>query len=223
VNLLLSLLTVPLLYGAVVLTLQIYSPVPPLLSEAEGRVFLFLGVPLHIGGSFIGLKYLANPNFPCKVSTVQPPTRSPKRWFQHPLAIILLSGYLPIYLIQWTIFALLNNLTEYRPFCIYGFGLAAFLQQLGMSACCGLLVTYHLLTLEDHRWPWVSFLSAGSSAGYMLLLVANRFRMSGWLPWSIYMGYLGLAGFGCFLVFGSIGHFAADYFLRYVYAHLKRI
>jgi len=227
VNMLISLLTVPLLVGAVVVTLQIYSPVPPLLSEAEGRVFLFLGVPLHIGGSLCGRKYLANPNFPCKVSTVQPLNRFDKRWYQHSLVIILLSGYLPLKFEQWFIDALLNNLTEYMYFCMYGFGLAVFLLLLCTSACSGILVTYYLITLEDHRWPWVSFLSAGSPTLYLLLYVANSYSsksmMNGWLPWSIYFGYIGLGCFGLFLLFGSMGHFAANCFLRYIYTNLKRL
>ena len=227
VNLLISLFTVPLLFGSVVLILQAYSPVPPLLSEAEGRVFLFLGVPLHLGGSCVGRKYLANPNYPCKVSTLQPPTRPPKRWFQYPLVIILLSFYPPILATLWSITALLDNIMEYQLFCMYGFGLAVFLLLLSISACSGVLVTYYLLTLEDHRWPWVSFLSAGSPAGYLLFYATDLFsiksKMSGWLPWSIYFGYIGLGCLGLFLLLGSMGHFAANCFLRYVYTNLKRL
>jgi len=227
VNMLISLLTVPLLVGAVVLTLQTYSPIPPLLSEVEGKIFLFLGVPLHIGGNFIGRKYLSNPNYPCKVSTMQPPSRFHKRWFQHHLVIILLSGYPHIKVQQWFIDALLYNVVQYRHFCIYGFGLAVFLLILCTCACSGILVTYYLITLEDHRWPWVSFLSAGSPAFYLLLYVADFYSsksmMSGWLPWSIYFGYVGLGCIGLFLLFGSMGHFAANCFLRYVYTNLKRL
>jgi len=226
VNLLISLFTVPLLVGAVVLTLQAYSPVPPLLSETEGRVFLFLGVPLHIGGNFIGWKYLADPGFPCKVSTMQPPTRSPKRWYQHSLVIVVLSGYLPTFAMIWSIDALLSNVTEYRAFCSYGFGLGVILLLLCASACTGILVTHYLITLKDHRWPWVSFLSAGSPVVYILLVATDFYSkstMNGWLPWSIYFGYIGLGCFDLFLLFGSMGHFAANCFMRYVYTNIKRL
>ena len=219
-TLFLSLLSIPLLVTAMVLTIQ------PLLGESEAQVFLLLGVPLHLVGATLGRKYSTPFSRPCK-SSPQQCIRYQKRWFQHSLILIVLTGFVPFLIIQVTANDLLNNVLEYRYFCMYGFSLAYFLSLIGTCAGLAVLVTYYLITIEDHRWPWVSFLSAGSFSGYLFWLYADLYaskpRISGWIPYFTYFGYIGFACFGLFLLLGASGHFAAQCFMQYVYTHLKRL
>lgn len=217
-----SALGVPLL---VVLNLQEFSPV--WLSTVEGRFLLFVGAPLHVVGTFLGRKYLANPQYPCKISTAQPPTRYQKCWYQQPFALILIAGILPYVATRLLVYTLSSNLWEVKLYCIYGFGLAAFLLLLISTAGTAVAVTYKLVTLEDYRWPWVSFLSAGSTAGYLFLAALyfywKNFPTREGMRWDFYFGCMGIGCFGLFLIFGAVGHFAASLFLRYVYTYLKRL
>ena len=226
-TLLISLLGVPLLVGGVVLGLHAFSPALPWLSPVEGRVFLSLGVPLHVGGAVIGRKCLADPKYPCKVNTWQPLLRYQKRWYQEPSVLILLAG-LPLFgITHMAVESLFWNVWEYKLYCVYGFGLIVFVMLVLISGGTAIIITYYLLTVEDYRWPWVSFLGAGSSVGYMFVFIMNclesRTQWSGGLEESVRFGYIGLACLCFFLVFGAVGHLAASLFLRHVYTYLKRV
>ena len=108
---LMSLLCVPLLVGSVVFTSHMYSPAFPCLGWAEGQVFLFIGVPLHVAGAVLGRKYLADPKYPCKISLVQPRRRYKKKWlWEHPLAITFLYHLLLTTFLQITIMELFSNI-----------------------------------------------------------------------------------------------------------------
>ena len=64
-------------------------------------------------------------------------------------------------------------------------------------------------------------------AGYLFLhevcIYSSRVQLSGWLPWSLFFGYMGLIFVCLFLLFGTVGHLAVYVFLRHVYAHIKRL
>ena len=186
-----------------------------------------MAIPLHVGGTILGRKCFANPKYPCKTSTMQPPTRHRNHWLFHPVLAILIAGLLPCISMQMSFFQLLRNSIEYRLFCYYGFGVVAFLILLIIIGSVAILVAYYMLILEDHRWPWVTFLGSGGTAGYLYLCVAGfysvRSDMSEPLSWNLYSGYMMLAGFCLFLTFGSVGYLAAHLFLRHIYTHLKRI
>ena len=72
----------------------------------------------------------------------------------------------------------------------------------------------------------MSFLTAGSTAGYLFLYAVYyyvaRSNMTGWLQWSLYFGYVGLVSFCLFLLCGAVGHFAAYQFVRLIYTRVKR-
>lgn len=230
---LVSLLAVPFVVTVVVLSLSVHaalhssSAVLPLFSLVEVLgLFLFVAVPLHVEGTILGRSYLADAKYPCQVSMVRQPILRQKRWFQKPLNQILLGGLLPFGSISVETYFIFSSFWNYKLYYVYGFGLGAFLLLLATLSCVAIVATYFLLCAEDYRWPWVSFLTAGSTAGYLFLYAVYYYvcksSMSGWLQWSLYFGYVGLVSFCLFLLCGAVGHFAAYQFVRLVYTRAKR-
>jgi len=222
--LLLSLLSIPSIISVIVVRFQESSASLPRINTAEGQIFLLVAIPLHIVGTILGRRCFADPHYPCKVNLVQPSIRYQKRWFQQPLFLILPIGFLPFASILLIVYLQFDSLWDFKLFCIYGFGLATFLLLLVAIASCAIAVTYCMICLEDYRWPWVSFLGAGSTAGYIYLLVLYTYLYNNQiseLAGEVYLGYMSLMCLFLFLLLGTVGSLAADQFLRLVYAHLK--
>lgn len=228
-----SLLTVPFLVTTVTVSLSILAYLQsstatlPLFSLVEVLgLFLFVAVPLHVEGTILGRSYLSDPKYPYQVSMVRQPILRQKRWFQQPVYLVVLGGLLPFCSISVETYFIFSSFWNYKLYYVYGFGLAAFSLLVVTLACVSIVATYFLLSAEDYRWPWVSFLSAGSTAGYLFLYAVYyylfRTSMSGWLQWSLYFGYVGLACFCLFLLCGAVGHIAAYQFVRLIYSRVKR-
>ena len=87
------------------------------------------------------------------------------------------------------------------------------------------LLIYWLLCSENYHWHWRAFLTAGSTALYVLLYAtlywARNLRMGGWASNVVYLGYSGVIGFLMFVLTGSIGYFASWLFVRRIYSSIK--
>jgi len=174
-------------------------------------------------GTLLGRRFFAEANYPCKANTVQP-VRYKKRWFQHPLVLILLTGFAPFISILVLASLQFASLWDFKQYCIYGFGVVNFVLLLIAIAGSAINAAYFTIILEDSRWPWVSFLGAGSTAGYIYLLVLYTYLYNNQiseLAGEVYLGYMSLMCLFLFLLLGTVGSLAADQFLRLVYAHLK--
>ncbi len=75
-----------------------------------------------------------------------------------------------------------------------------------VTSCVTIIAVYILLNAEDYRWHWVSFLTAGSTSGYVFLYSVyyyfTKTAMSGLFQTSFYFGNTALAAIGLFLMLG---------------------
>merc|ERR1711983_320318 len=84
-----------------------------------------------------------------------------------PLVIIPMGGILPFGSIFIEMYFIFTSFWAYKIYYVYGFMLLVFLILLTVTVCVTIVCTYFLLNAEDYRWQWTSFLSAGSTAGYV--------------------------------------------------------
>ncbi|KAJ3057107.1 hypothetical protein HK097_000571 [Rhizophlyctis rosea] len=198
--------------------------IPFLTMLAILSIWLFLAFPLTLLGAIVGRNWSGDANFPCRINPIPRPIPD-KAWYAEPLAIIALGGILPFGSIFIEMYFIFTSFWAYRLYYVYGFMLLVFIIMLIVTACVAIVATYFLLNSEDHRWHWVSFLASGSTAGYVFLYSIYYYavvtKMYGALQTSWYFGYTGVACFGLFMMLGTVGHHAAQTFVRKIYANVK--
>jgi len=224
VAMLATLLALPTLVAGALLGLMALRTDSSLFSTLEGlEMCMFVAVPLHIAGTLFGRKYFGDPKYPCKVNIMKQPFFGQKPWFGHPLVLISIGGVFPWSIIHVEMLSILLNFWHYKLYYTQICGLMAILLLLTALICLAVITTFMLLAAGDPRWPWVSFLSGGSTALYIFLEAVHRYEFSFLLvrQWTLYLGYLGFACFLLFLICGSVGYLAAYGFVRYAYGRNK--
>ena len=86
------------------------------------------------------------------------------------------------------------------------------------------MLCYFQLCAEDYHWWWRSFLTAGSTAVYVLLYSAvyfSRLEPDIWLTYMLYFGYMTMISFGMFVMCGATGFFACMWFTKRIYSSIK--
>ena len=88
-----------------------------------------------------------------------------------------------------------------------------------------IVLCYFQLCNEDYRWWWRSYLSDGSSAGYLFLYsiwyFCSKLHITGVVPTLLYFSYMGMAALTFFLLTGCVGFFACLWFVRKIYGAIK--
>ncbi|CAN0377459.1 unnamed protein product, partial [Discosporangium mesarthrocarpum] len=78
---------------------------------------------------------------------------------------------------------------------------------------------------EDYAWWWRSFLSTGSSAGYVCLYSVwycnNNLELEGFSAVLVYSAYMLLGAATMFLMAGAVGVMSSLWFLRTIYSSIK--
>jgi len=133
---------------------------------AVSCICLFVILPLTLVGTVLGRNLAGNPDYPCRINAVPRPIPE-KKWFMEPWVIVLVGGVLPFGSIFIEMYFIFTSFWAYKIYYVYGFMLLVFLILLTVTVCVTIVCTYFLLNAEDYRWQWTSFLSAGSTAGYV--------------------------------------------------------
>ncbi len=80
-----------------------------------------------------------------------------------------------------------------QVYYVYGFMLLVFLILAIVTVCVTIVGTYFLLNAENYHWQWTSFISAASTAGYVLLYSIYYYfmktKMTGFFQTCFYFGY----------------------------------
>lgn len=108
-------------HTAAILSVKCDATVLPCLGKEEMLIFLFVSVPLHIGGTILGRQCLIDPKSLCKANVEQPLIKPQKPWYLHPLAFIPVARLLSFLSPLFTTAVLFNTLWEYKPLCVYVF------------------------------------------------------------------------------------------------------
>ena len=94
-----------------------------------------------------------------------------------------------------------------------------------VTLCVSIVSSYFLLNAEDWRWPWMSFMSAASTGGYVFLYGFYYFmaktKMRGFFQIMFYFGYTGLSCVGLGIMCGTIGYLGSANFVYIIYSNIK--
>ena len=108
---------------------------------------------------------------------------------------------------------------------VFGFLFVVLIILVATCAEITIVMCYFQLCNEDYNWWWRSFLSSGSSGGYLFLYsvwyYASKLDIQGFVPTVLYFSYMAMISFTFFMLTGSIGFFACLWFVRKIYAAIK--
>ncbi|KAI9099746.1 hypothetical protein DFS34DRAFT_592658 [Phlyctochytrium arcticum] len=211
---------------------------------AIAAIWIFVIFPLTLMGYIVGRNFTKTREFPCRVNPIPRPIPD-KVWYVEPLTLVAIAGLFPFGSIFIEIYFIFQSFWSVKIYYVYGFLLLVFVMLVVVTACVSTVATYLLLNAEDHRWHWTSFMSGGFTAVYVFLYsiyyfvfrtrfaftfsaicgthVSNfsTFRMYGYFQTTWYFGYTALICFGLFIMLGTVGHLAAERFVRRIYRNVK--
>jgi transmembrane 9 superfamily protein 3 len=196
-------------------------------------MWVFVSVPLCIIGTLagrhkmLGDKGAVHP-FPCRVNAIPRPIPGSQDvpWYGRPLFLVPLSGLLPFGSIFIELYYVLTSLWNYKFYHVYGFMLGVYTILMIVTAMTSVISVYFCLNSgENYLWHWVSFYSGASTAVYVFLYGVYYFcfktSMYGLLQTSFYFGYTALIAAGLGTLCGTLGHFAAERFVRMIFQNVK--
>lgn len=115
-------------------------------------------------------------------------------WYADPRFVIPAAGLLPFGSIFIEMYFLFTAFWSYKFYYVYGFVLLVYGILSIVTICTSIVAVYFVLNSENYHWQWISFLSAGSTAGYVFLYSIFYFmyktQMTGLLQVSFYFGYM---------------------------------
>ncbi|CUG87609.1 endomembrane protein 70, putative, partial [Bodo saltans] len=148
-----------------------------------------------------------------------------KPWFRSGMTFMIAGGILPFGTIFIELYMVFTSFWSYKWYYVYGFMLLVFGMLVAVTACVSVLCTYFLISAEDHRWQWTSFLLGASTAGYVFLYAVYFYwfktKMTGFLMWAFYFSYMGLLCYGLAILCGTVAYQAAAAFVRRIYRNVK--
>eukprot|EP01104_Vermistella_antarctica_P005045 TRINITY_DN1545_c0_g1_i1.p1 TRINITY_DN1545_c0_g1~~TRINITY_DN1545_c0_g1_i1.p1 ORF type:complete len:584 (-),score=138.20 TRINITY_DN1545_c0_g1_i1:296-2047(-) len=187
-------------------------------------IWAFVSLPLTFVGTIFGKNWSGQGDFPCRVNKV--PRQIPERKaYMEPWVYICLGGLFPFGSIFIEMYFIFTSFWHYKYYYVYGFMLLVYIILIVVSVCVTIVSTYFLLNSEDYRWPWVSFLSSGSTGAYVFLYsiyyYSAKTNMSGLMQMSFYFGYMSILCVGLFVLCGTIGYLGTSVFVRRIYRNVK--
>lgn len=182
-----------------------------------------VSVPLVVLGSFFGFKKEAR-TFP--VRTNQIPRAIPTQaWYRNAVISTVLGGILPFAAVSVELYYIMSALWLHQIYYIFGFLFLVMIVLVVTCAEIAILLCYFQLCNEDYHWWWRSFLSAGSSGGYLFLYSVwyyiTKLRINGFVPTVLYFSYMAMISITFFILTGAIGFCACLSFVRRIYGAIK--
>eukprot|EP00917_Polyrhabdina_sp_WS-2016_P009745 GHVP01021438.1.p1 GENE.GHVP01021438.1~~GHVP01021438.1.p1 ORF type:complete len:605 (-),score=57.42 GHVP01021438.1:237-2051(-) len=185
-------------------------------------LYTMIAMPLHIIGFLLGYRRNLSKTFPCRISPRKRPIQ-PKSWTVVP-SLLLVSGLVTFGSVFIEIFLLFRSFWSYRFHHFYGFSLAILLCFISVSACTAVTNTYILLSYEDYRWPWFSFITGVSPAIYAFVYGLGFYwksKMTGILQFNYFMSWTLFYSISLALASGFIAFVASAIFVEVIYKRVK--
>jgi len=163
-------------------------------------------------------------SFPCRVHHLKRPIPT-KHWAFMPAAI-LTAGLVPFGCLFIEMYFILSAVWSHnKVYYVYGFMLAILLVLSLVLVCVSITCVYVLLTVEDYRWQWQSFLCCSGTSiyvfAYTIYFFYNSTQMSGFFQWLYYFGTSLNFCVGLGLFCGSMGFLGASKFVFLIYGNIK--
>ena len=94
-----------------------------------------------------------------------------------------------------------------------------------LITCCSIVMVYFQLCAENYQWWWRSFAVSGGSAIYVLAYSVfyfyTKLDIDEFVPTMVYFTYTVIMVITFWLLTGTIGFYAAFFFIRKIYASVK--
>mmetsp|Transcript_43790 Transcript_43790/g.137544 ORF Transcript_43790/g.137544 Transcript_43790/m.137544 type:complete len:107 (+) Transcript_43790:1757-2077(+) len=94
-----------------------------------------------------------------------------------------------------------------------------------VTVCTTVVAVYFVLNAENHKWQWLSFNAAGSTAFYVFCYAVYYYyfktNMQGFLQWAFYFGYTTVFCVGLFILCGTVGSAGAMTFVKTIFRNIK--
>jgi transmembrane 9 superfamily member 2/4 len=109
---------------------------------------------------------------------------------------------------------------------VFGFTLLVYVILIITCVELTVILVYHQLRAENHRWWWYAFFTSGSVAFYTFIFSMFWFEhldTPGMVAtYLLYFGYMFLMSFAVFLVFGCVGALTSLWFVRRIFNALEQ-
>lgn len=200
------------------------SAIPLAVILKMAAIWVFVSVPLTIGGTILGRHWMGKYESPCRVNSIPRPIPV-GAWYTDPALIIPVTGVLPFGSIFIEMYFIFTALWSYKFYYVYGFMLLVYIILALVTICTTIVAVYFVLNAENYHWQWVTYSAGGSTAAYVFLYSIFYFfyktQMSGLLQITHYFGYMTLFCISLFFMCGTIGLWGASLFVRKIYANVK--
>ncbi|XP_055337384.1 transmembrane 9 superfamily member 4-like isoform X1 [Paramacrobiotus metropolitanus] len=186
-------------------------------------LWFLVSLPLVFLGYYFGYRKQPYEN---PVRTNQIPRQMPDQvWYLHPFVSTLMAGILPFGALFVELFFLMNAIWLKQFYYLFGFLFLVFLILIISVSIISVVMVYFQLCGENYHWWWRSLLVSGGVALYVLFYsifyFVTKLEISGFIPTLLYFGYTALMVMTVWILTGTIGFYAAYFFIRKIYAAVK--
>ena len=182
-----------------------------------------VSVPLVFLGAYFGYRR-KNTEFPVRINQI--PRQVPEQvWYMQPTFSVIVGGVLPFGAVFIELFFILSSIWLHQFYYVFGFLLLVFIILVITCAEITIVMCYFQLCAEDYHWWWRSFLTSGSSAGYMfaysVFYFFTKLEITKFVSALLYFGYMSIAALVFFVSTGTIGFYACYIFVWKIFSAIK--
>jgi len=182
-----------------------------------------ISMPLVFLGAYFGYRRKGL-DLPVRINQI--PRQVPEQvWYMQPVFSVTVGGVLPFGAVFIELFFILSSIWLHQFYYVFGFLLLVFVILIITCAEITMVMCYFQLCAEDYHWWWRSFLTSGSSAGYMfaysIFYFFTKLEITKFVSGMLYFGYMFIATIVFFLLTGTIGFYACYWFVWKIFSAIK--